>query len=90
MVPYLKSIHQTLDSWRPGRDADGWKLSLEELREFYAEEKEDTNVDSETPAKVQAVPRLTEFIVGWRGTIQGSCSCQKEWVGRLWNGGRIW
>jgi len=27
LVPYLKGIHLTLDSWRPHRDADGWKLS---------------------------------------------------------------
>jgi hypothetical protein len=26
MVPYLKGMHLTLDSWRPYRDADGWKL----------------------------------------------------------------
>jgi len=26
MRPYLKGIHATLDSWRPGRDADGWRL----------------------------------------------------------------
>jgi hypothetical protein len=25
MVPYLKGIHQTLESWRPNRDAAGWK-----------------------------------------------------------------
>jgi hypothetical protein len=25
MVPYLKGVHHTLDSWRPGRDLDGWK-----------------------------------------------------------------
>ena len=25
MVPYLKGIHLTLDSWRPGRDKEGWK-----------------------------------------------------------------
>jgi hypothetical protein len=25
MVPYLKGLHATIDSWRPGRDADGWK-----------------------------------------------------------------
>ena len=33
---------------------------MEELREFYAEEKDDMNVDSEAPAKVQAVPRLKD------------------------------
>jgi hypothetical protein len=26
MIPYLKGIHATIDSWRSGRDADGWKL----------------------------------------------------------------
>jgi len=26
MRPYLRGIHATLDSWRPGRDEDGWKL----------------------------------------------------------------
>lgn len=25
MRPYLKGIHLTIDSWRPGRDSDGWK-----------------------------------------------------------------
>ncbi len=25
MNPYLKGIHATLDSWRPGRDGDGWR-----------------------------------------------------------------
>ena len=35
MVPYLKGIHQTLDSWRPGRNT-GWRLSRKELKELYA------------------------------------------------------
>ncbi len=29
MVPYLKGIHLTVDSWRPNRDVDGWKLPLD-------------------------------------------------------------
>ena len=32
MVPYLKGIHQTLDSWWSNRDEDGWKLTLSEIR----------------------------------------------------------
>ena len=36
MVPYLKCIHQMLDSWKSGRNKDGWKLSPEDLREFYS------------------------------------------------------
>jgi hypothetical protein len=27
MVPYLKGIHLSLDSWRPNRDDDGWRSS---------------------------------------------------------------
>ena len=27
MTPYLKGIHATLDSWRPGRDNDGWRVN---------------------------------------------------------------
>jgi hypothetical protein len=26
MVPYLKGMHLTLDSWRPNRDSESWKL----------------------------------------------------------------
>ena len=31
MNPYLKRMHLTLDSWRPYRDKDGWRLRGEEL-----------------------------------------------------------
>jgi hypothetical protein len=39
MVPYLKGFHLTIETWRGGRDAKGWKLSagdedsLEELED---------------------------------------------------------
>ena len=60
MVSYLKGIHQTLDSWRSGINANGRKLSVEELREFHAEDDHDVSGDSEASAKVQAVPRLKD------------------------------
>jgi hypothetical protein len=31
MVPYLKGVHLTLDSWREGRREDGWKRSQKEM-----------------------------------------------------------
>ena len=31
MKPYLKGFHLSLESWRGGRDAEGWKLSSERL-----------------------------------------------------------
>jgi hypothetical protein len=30
MVPYLKGFHLTIEMWRGGRDADGWKAKAEE------------------------------------------------------------
>ena len=38
IVPYLKGIHLTIDSWRGGRDEDGWKLRANARR--YAELKD--------------------------------------------------
>ena len=31
MKPYLKGLHQTLDSWREYRGEDGWKLSYRDI-----------------------------------------------------------
>ncbi len=41
MKPYLKGIHATLDSWRGGRDKDGWRLDNKQNR------VEDDEVDEE-------------------------------------------
>ena len=37
-VPYLKGIHHTLESWRMGRDKDGWKFNSEEMVEWLQDE----------------------------------------------------
>eukprot|EP00978_Attheya_sp_CCMP212_P036261 scaffold163017_cov34-Attheya_sp.AAC.1 len=34
LVPYLKGIHQTADSWRKDRRADGWKMSDSQWRDY--------------------------------------------------------
>mmetsp|Transcript_13380 Transcript_13380/g.19133 ORF Transcript_13380/g.19133 Transcript_13380/m.19133 type:complete len:439 (-) Transcript_13380:1232-2548(-) len=34
MVPYLKGLHLSLDSWRPGRDEDGWKQTNGYVKKF--------------------------------------------------------
>jgi hypothetical protein len=33
MKPYLKGIHLTLNSWRKGRDAEGWKKRRQEIED---------------------------------------------------------
>ena len=30
-IPFLRGVHQTLDSWRDWRGADGWKLTDREI-----------------------------------------------------------
>ena len=60
LVPYLKGIHQTLDSWREGRDEHGWKLSPQELYQLNQGEGDldHTQYDKKAPVRVIAVPRL--------------------------------
>ena len=38
MVPYLKGIHLTLDSWRKGRSRSGWKTEVADQAEMDDEE----------------------------------------------------
>jgi hypothetical protein len=37
LVPYLKGVHLTLDSWREWRKEDGWKMTLKEMRAYQIE-----------------------------------------------------
>ena len=32
MVPYLKGIHLTMESWRDDRDEEGWRLPVKDRR----------------------------------------------------------
>lgn len=56
MVPFLKGLHLTVDSWRTNRDEDGWRLTNTIERKFAcAEERMDK------PNKfVAMVPRLRD------------------------------
>jgi hypothetical protein len=59
MVPYLKGFHLTLDGWRKGRDAEGWKYLDREIREQIEKgEHDDTTEPPEAPKQVKAKPRL--------------------------------
>jgi hypothetical protein len=51
--PYLKGIHLTLDSWRPGRRDDGWK----DVGEYLPNEWE--MAETQPPATVFGVSRLS-------------------------------
>ncbi len=66
ICPYLKGVHQTLDSWRPWRREDGWKMSEAEIRVAMEEEEGETHWrmdytnEGKAPTHVKAAPRL-----GW-------------------------
>ena len=53
-TPYLKGIYLTLNSWRPGRTADGWPLPG-----FEQDFSEVVKDDLVPPTWVTIVPRLT-------------------------------
>jgi hypothetical protein len=60
LVPYLKGIHLTLESWRPNRDADGWggKRDSDEDEFMYDDRWEYTEEIRDAPETVKIVPRL--------------------------------
>jgi hypothetical protein len=60
MVPYLKGIHLTLDSWRNNRDDDGWKLTSSS--DEYVESKFMVFEEEIPPPTVQPMPRLAQDV----------------------------
>ena len=62
MKPYLKGLHLTVDSWRPLRGPDGWKLrnaDIDLLRRANEGEDVKPSLPAEAPAWLEPVPRLT-------------------------------
>jgi hypothetical protein len=60
MAPYMIGFHMTIDSWRWGRDAAGWR-SNDEVYWLAAEDGGEWGgapADGEMPEMVRAVPRL--------------------------------
>ena len=38
-IPFLQGVHQTLESWRDWRGADGWKLTDREIEHAKLEKE---------------------------------------------------
>ena len=68
ITPYLKGIHLTLDSWRPWRDDEAWKLPIAEIRAAQEAMGSSTALVSDPltcskpPSKVKAAPRLYDDV----------------------------
>ena len=45
VTPFLKGIHHTLESWRGGRDEEGWKFTTKKWKSFLKELGEDMKDD---------------------------------------------
>ena len=77
IVPYLKGIHLTLDSWRKGRDREGWKMKSNGRRNVDMDQDIETDHRSnamfrskpisetkfKAPTLVKAVPRLLNDLI---------------------------
>lgn len=56
LVPYLKGFHLSLESWRPDRNSQGWKLPVNDwlrLKEYLVEKGE---IDPQTPLDYSSAP----------------------------------
>ena len=53
LMPYLKGLYLSLNSWRKNRDNEGWKLSGKRKRETLKR----VDIDSKPPVWVKTVPR---------------------------------
>mmetsp|Transcript_15422 Transcript_15422/g.21970 ORF Transcript_15422/g.21970 Transcript_15422/m.21970 type:complete len:634 (+) Transcript_15422:1647-3548(+) len=72
--PYLKGIHQTLDSWRPYRREDGWKMTTAELRAYMEEAGEEASwwvTLEKAPLKVDSAPRLAWDVEALAALFEG-------------------
>jgi hypothetical protein len=60
MNPYIKGMHLTVDSWRPGRLEDGFKWSTKERQERCLMEISCRRLDEEWEGQVAAAVALEE------------------------------
>jgi hypothetical protein len=74
LVPYLKGIHLTVDSWRPNRDPSGWKMDIASGEQ---DQPFDIIPDASAPAFVTAVGQLQDDIVALDTLFARSRGCPK-------------
>ena len=59
MVPYLKGIHLTLETWRSDRDAEGWRLPEKDRRKQKVSEVSNQEAP---PKEVSPAPRFASDV----------------------------
>eukprot|EP00957_Ditylum_brightwellii_P180068 13717094-Ditylum_brightwellii.AAC.1 len=58
IIPYLKGVHLTLESWHMDRDLEGWKYSKKQCLDILKELDPETEVikEEDAPEQVNSVP----------------------------------
>ena len=71
MKPYLKGFHLSLESWRGGRDAEGWKAQTSKIKDKPSEElaqaqAKEENILEDSPYKMEDIKEelLRHMLVG--------------------------
>lgn len=75
MVPYLKGLHLTVDSWWKGRDAEGWRIGRIEYEAMLAlrgkEEAESISVYPKPAKRIIRAKTVVHLVYGF-GDASGS------------------
>ena len=81
MIPYLKGIHHTLESWRFGRNDDGWKHGTAEMIKWLNEE---VDLEGDTAGK-EKITRSTwkDVFKKFKDRHEGDAPTTVKPVGRL-------
>ena len=83
LVPYLKGFHLTLETWRPDRDPDGWKLPVNNwirIQTHFYEKGEDPPsllLDyRDAPEMVKIDPRLIDDLQALKYLLEDNTRIQ--------------
>lgn len=81
LVPYLKGLHLTADSWRDGRDPEGWRLARVEMEALLAGcgggAADAVPSDPKAPKEVKPVPRLEHDLLCLTALTEGDLPAER-------------
>jgi hypothetical protein len=73
LTSYLIGFHMTIDSWRPGRDSEGWRVAHALWQQMKKEGEDWSREDASSeavPIRVVAVPRFQEDLLALRRLLR--------------------
>jgi hypothetical protein len=69
MAPFLLRFHLNIDSWRPGRDKEGWRLRQMEV-EARLESDDESNIEEGNGSEDVSPPRLVLAVTRLRDSLK--------------------